>query len=69
LDHIDRLTFAGFPHESNRKDAGQYLKVNWNNLNGKACHENYEPVEQIVHVSEYDYDSIMHYSSGQCTLV
>ena len=69
------FVFQGYLHEQSRSDRDEYVTINWNNMNSA-----YESAFAIclscdLQDTEYDYQSVMHYSSwafsnnGQDTIV
>ena len=53
----------GFYHEQSRSDRGNYITVNWDNIEEGKEH-NFEIKDDSSHYGPYDFDSVMHY--GAC---
>ncbi|VDM97892.1 unnamed protein product [Thelazia callipaeda] len=55
----------GFLHEQSRSDRDSYVKIHWENVNPIVHDQFYRYSEKVIDDlgADYDYDSIMHYSS------
>ena len=56
---------VGFWHEQSRPDRDNYITINWNNIREGKAHNFYRRNSWDInhHGSDYDYGSIMHYST------